>query len=39
LISFEVSDRLYEAAEQWGEARLEDIDEALETKVERAPTK
>jgi hypothetical protein len=36
LISFEVSDRLYEAAEQWGEARLEDIDEALETKVEQA---
>jgi hypothetical protein len=36
LISFEVSDRLSEAAEEWAEARLEDHDEALETKVEQA---
>lgn len=36
MITFEVSDRLYEAAEVWGEKRLEDIDDALETKVEQA---
>lgn len=34
--TFEVSDRLYEAAEQWAEARMEDIDEALATKVEQS---
>lgn len=36
MITFEISDRLYEAAEEWGDRRLEDIDEALETKVEQA---
>jgi hypothetical protein len=36
LISFEASDRLVAAAEEWGEARLEDEDEALETKVEQS---
>jgi hypothetical protein len=36
LISFEASDRLVAAAEEWGEARLEEKDEALETKVEQA---
>lgn len=36
MISFEVSDRLSEAAEEWAEARLEGHDEALETKVEQA---
>lgn len=36
MITFEVSDRVYEAAEEWGEARLEDIDTALETKLEQA---
>nr|WP_238378568.1 hypothetical protein [Haloarcula rubripromontorii] len=33
---FEVSDRLYEAAQEWADRRLEDIDEATETKVEQA---
>lgn len=36
MLTFEVSDRLYGAAEEWGERRLEDIDDALETKVEQA---
>jgi len=36
MLRFDVSDRLYEAAEEWGERRLEDIDDALETKVEQA---
>lgn len=36
MLRFEVSDRLYEAAEQWGEQRLQETDEALETKVEQA---
>lgn len=36
MLTFEVSDRLYEAAEEWGERRLEDIDDALETKVEQS---
>ena len=36
MISFEVSDRLHAAAEEWAEARLVDHDEALETKVEQA---
>ncbi|WP_336134137.1 hypothetical protein [Natronomonas amylolytica] len=36
MITFEVSDRLAAAAEEWGEARLEDEAEALETKVEQA---
>jgi len=36
MLAFEVSDRLYEAAELWAENRLEEIDEALETKVEQA---
>ena len=35
-LAFEVSDRLYEAAEEWADRRLEDIDEAMETKVEQA---
>nr|WP_233563544.1 hypothetical protein [Haloarcula sp. Atlit-7R] len=35
-LAFEVSDRLYEAAQEWADRRLEDIDEALETKVEQA---
>jgi hypothetical protein len=33
---FEVSDRLYEAAEEWAEARFEEIDDALATKVEQS---
>ncbi|SEH43874.1 hypothetical protein SAMN05192561_1011088 [Halopenitus malekzadehii] len=36
MISFEASDRLVAAAEEWGEARLEERDEAIETKVEQA---
>lgn len=36
MITFEVSDRLSEAAEEWAEARLEEHDEAIETKVEQA---
>lgn len=36
MLTFEVSDRVYEAAEEWGERRLEDIDEALSTKVEQS---
>lgn len=35
-LTFEISDRLYEAAEEWAEVRMEDLDEALETKVEQA---
>jgi hypothetical protein len=35
-LAFEVSDRLYEAAQEWADRRLEDIDEAMETKVEQA---
>ena len=35
-LAFEVSDRLYAAAEEWADRRLEDIDEAMETKVEQA---
>lgn len=35
-LTFTVSDRLYAAAEQWAETQLQDIDEALETKVEQA---
>jgi hypothetical protein len=35
-LSFEVSDRLYEAAQEWADRRLEDIDAAMETKVEQA---
>ncbi|MDS0253744.1 hypothetical protein NC662_08395 [Haloarcula tradensis] len=35
-LTFEVSDRLYEAAQEWADRRLEDIDEAMETKVEQA---
>lgn len=36
MLAFEVSDRLYVAAEEWGERRLEDIEDALATKVEQA---
>ncbi|WP_193571745.1 hypothetical protein [Haloarcula sp. JP-L23] len=36
MYTFEVSDRLYEAAERWGEKMMQDIDEALETKVEQS---
>jgi hypothetical protein len=36
MLAFEVSDRLYEAAEEWGDRRLEDIEDALATKVEQA---
>jgi hypothetical protein len=35
-LTFAVSDRLYEAAEEWADRRLEEIDEALATKVEQA---
>ncbi|EMA32964.1 hypothetical protein [Haloarcula japonica] len=35
-LTFEVSDRLYEAAQEWADRRLEEIDEAMETKVEQA---
>lgn len=35
-LAFEVSDRLYEAAQEWADRRLEDIDAAMETKVEQA---
>ena len=33
---FQVSDRLYEAAEEWAEARFEEMDDALATKVEQS---
>ncbi len=36
MLTFDVGDRLYKAAEEWGDRRLEDIDVALETKVEQA---
>lgn len=36
MISFEVGDRFLEAAEDWGDARLMDTEDALETKVEQA---
>ena len=35
-LSFTVDDRFYAAAEEWGEQRLMDTEEALETKVEQA---
>lgn len=35
-LAFEVSDRLYAAAEEWADRRLEETEEALETKVEQA---
>ena len=35
-LSFELSDRFLEAAADWGDARLMDDEEALETKVEQA---
>lgn len=35
-LTFEVGDRLHEAAEAWAESRMTDTDEALETKVEQA---
>jgi len=35
-LTFEVSDRLYAAAEEWADRRLEEIDEALATKVEQS---
>lgn len=34
--TFEVSDRLYKAAEEWAERRFEEIDDALATKVEQS---
>lgn len=36
MLAFDVSDRLYEAAELWADQRLEDVDEALATKVEQS---
>lgn len=33
---FEVSDRLYAAAAEWGERRLEDTEDALATKIEQS---
>ncbi|MFA1610026.1 hypothetical protein [Halobellus rubicundus] len=35
-LSFTVDDRFHAAAEEWGEQRLMDTEEALETKVEQA---
>jgi len=35
-LSFEVDDRFRAAAEEWGESRLMDFEEALETKAEQA---
>jgi len=35
-LSFTVDDRFYAAAEEWGEKRLMETEEALETKVEQA---
>lgn len=35
-LTFDVDDRLLAAAEQWAEARMTDLDDALETKVEQA---
>jgi hypothetical protein len=35
-LAFSVSDRLYAAAEEWADRRLEDIDDALATKVEQS---
>lgn len=35
-ITFEVTDRFLAAAEEWGERRMMDTEDALETKVEQA---
>lgn len=35
-LAFEVGDRFVEAAEEWGDNRLMDRDEAIETKAEQA---
>lgn len=35
-LTFEVGDRFMAAAEEWGESRLMEIEDALETKVEQA---
>lgn len=35
-LSFPVSDRFADAAEEWGESRMKDPDEALEEKAEQA---
>lgn len=36
MITFEVSDRFLAAAEEWGDTRMMDTEDALETKVEQA---
>lgn len=35
-LSFEVSERFHEAAEEWGEARMMETEEAMEAKAEQA---
>lgn len=35
-LTFEASDRLVEGAEEWGEKRMMDTEDALESKVEQA---
>lgn len=35
-LEFEASDRMLAAAEEWGNQRMEDTEEALETKAEQA---
>lgn len=35
-LEFEASDRLLAAAEEWGEQRMEDTEDALESKVEQS---
>lgn len=35
-LTFRIDDRFHEAAEEWGEKRMMDIEEATETKVEQA---
>jgi len=35
-LTFEVDDRFYQAAEEWADRRMQDTEEALETKVEQS---
>jgi hypothetical protein len=35
-LAFEVDDRFYEAAAEWADRRMQDTEEALETKVEQS---
>jgi AcrR family transcriptional regulator len=36
MVTFEVDDRFYEAAEEWADRRMQDTEQALETKAEQS---